>query len=179
MKDSLNTLKDFIEAAEKSRKYPRNTALALKTALRLFEPELNEEEKTSVDKFQENFESIYAAVFEKNKTKFSTGSLDTYRKRISRLLNDYFAYGRDATKMNAWKPTVRQSTRTSKTISNKSAVQPSLEDTASLSAELGSKVDRIEWSFNDKRKALLVLPLDLTASEAETLKDLIDLKKVK
>ncbi len=67
MSDTITTLQEFIDSARRSRKYPDNTAMALKTALRLFETELNDEEKSSVEKFNENLDRIYQSVFEKNK----------------------------------------------------------------------------------------------------------------
>jgi site-specific recombinase XerD len=75
-KNTATILKEFVESANRSRKYPDNTAMALKTALRLFETELREEELYSIEKFKENLDHIYQSVFEKNKTKYSSGSLD-------------------------------------------------------------------------------------------------------
>ena len=98
-------LYDFIDRAIKSRKYPDNTGMALKTSLKLFETELNEEERSSVDEFRKNIEQIYQNVFLKNKN-FSAGSLATYKSRVLKVLSDYEKYGVDPTKMSNWSPKV-------------------------------------------------------------------------
>lgn len=98
-------LYDFIDRAVKSRKYPDNTGMAFKTALKLFETELKEEERNSIDEFSKNVEQIYQGVFSKNKN-FSAGSLATYKSRIIKILSDYEKYGVDPTKMANWSPKV-------------------------------------------------------------------------
>ena len=67
MQNSLASIYEFIQIAEKNRIYPANTATARRTALKLFEQELSDQEKESFDIFKENFEKIYQAVFNKNK----------------------------------------------------------------------------------------------------------------
>ena len=101
---NFNSLYEFLDRAVKSRKYPPNTVLGLKTALKLFELELHEEEKSSIKKFKENLEQIYQNVCTKNGKKFSSDSLYTYKLRVTRVLNDYEKYGEDATKMAGWSP---------------------------------------------------------------------------
>jgi len=94
-------LYDFIDRAINSRNYAENTGISLKTALRLFEKELNDEEKNSIDKFSKNIEQIYHSVCSKNK-KFSAGSLATYKSRVIKVITDYEKYGADPTKMSSW-----------------------------------------------------------------------------
>lgn len=98
-------LYDFIDRAVKSRKYPENTGMALKTSLKLFEAELNDEEKGSISEFSKNLNSIYQSVFAKNKN-FSASSLATYKSRVSKVLSDYEKYGIDPTKMANWSPKI-------------------------------------------------------------------------
>lgn len=98
-------LYDFIDRAIKSRKYPENTGISLKTALKLFENELKEQELNSIDEFRKNIDQIYQSVFVKNKN-FSAGSLATYKSRVIKTLNDYEKYGVDATKMANWTPKI-------------------------------------------------------------------------
>jgi len=174
MKNSIPTLKNFIESAERSRKYPHNSAKAYLVALNLFEAELNEEERADIDKFKENLPSIYSSVFEKNKTKYSTGSLDAYRKRVSKLLSDYFTYGQDPGKMASWKPAVRTVGQTRKSARIKEPIV-SAEEQRSIPTG-GLSGDRIEWTFTEDRKALLILPFNMDEHEAETLRTLINLR---
>jgi hypothetical protein len=181
MKDSPTILKEFIDSARRSRKYPDNTAAAFKVALRLFESELNEEEKASVEKLKENLDRIYAAVFDKNKTKYSSGSLDAYRKRVSKLINDYLTYGVDPSKMNSWSPPVRRVTarRSSKHQAEQSSAQYASTPLGDVTPTATPGTAQLDWPFDNKgRKAVLILPVDLSASEADTIKGLIDLRIV-
>ena len=102
-------LYEFVDSAVKNRKYAPNTAHGIRTALKLFELEINEEEKDSLDKFKENFEQVFRGVTLKNKN-MTAGSLLSYKSRIKRLLEQYENYGSDAVKMNNWsvKAVVRQ-----------------------------------------------------------------------
>lgn len=96
----------FIERAVKSRKYPNNTGYALKVALSLFESELNDEERSSLNVFKKNLDQIYRSVCLKNSTKYSAGSLATYKARVIRTIKDYEHYGIDLTKMAGWNPKI-------------------------------------------------------------------------
>jgi hypothetical protein len=104
---AMETLRDFISSAERSRKYPPNTAKAFNNALKLFEAVLNEEEAGSTEAFSERLDQIYHAVFEKNKNRMSVGSLATYKARVNRVLSDYESYGSDPTKFASWSPTIK------------------------------------------------------------------------
>src|SRR3989338_7606501 len=106
----IQDLYEFIDRAVKSRKYPDNTGMALKTALKLFEAVLNEEERNSIDVFSKNIEQIYQNVFSKNKN-FSASSLATYKSRVTKVLSDYEKYGVDPTKMANWSPKVINRTK--------------------------------------------------------------------
>src|SRR3989344_23344 len=101
----IQDLYDFIDRAIKSRKYPKNTGMALKSALKLFEAGLNEEERGSIDEFKKNLEQIYQSVFSKHKD-FSAASLATYKSRVIKALSDYEKYGIDPTKMANWSPKI-------------------------------------------------------------------------
>lgn len=107
-------LSSFVDRAVKSHKYPPNTGISLKTGLKLFEKELNEEEKASIDEFRKNLDLISNNIFSKGK--FSAGSLATYKSRIIKVINDYEEYGLDAAKMASWSP--RISTRVKKATDN-------------------------------------------------------------
>jgi len=100
-------LYEFIDRAEKSRKYTSERATVLKSALRLFEKELNDEELNSFEKFKDNVDEIYRNVVSKNKN-FSASSLATYKSRISTVINDFERYGVDPVKMVSWQQKVKK-----------------------------------------------------------------------
>ena len=110
-------LYDFVDKAIRSRKYPDNTGATLKTALKLFDAELNEEERNSIDEFSKNIEQIYQGVFSKNKN-FTASSLAVYKSRVLKVIADYKKYGVDATKMAGWSPKIVARSKKQFTISN-------------------------------------------------------------
>ena len=110
-------LYDFVDRAIRSRKYPDNTGMSLKTALKLFEVELNEDERNSINEFRKNLEQVYQSVFAKNKH-FSAGSLATYKSRVAKVLADYEKYGTDPTKMANWSPKMIRRSKKSITSTN-------------------------------------------------------------
>jgi len=105
-------LYDFIDRAKKNRKYPEATAGALKAALKLYDAELSDEERSSLDKVKKDFEQITQSVFKKNANKFSASSLITYKSRILKVFADYEKYG-DPAKMSNWFPKIIARTKKS------------------------------------------------------------------
>lgn len=101
--NKFQDLYDFVDRAIRSRKYPENTGMALKTALKLFEAVLTEEERNSISEVEKNLGQIYQSVFSKNKN-FSSDSLATYKSRVSKVISDYKKYGTDPAKMANWSP---------------------------------------------------------------------------
>lgn len=173
---NISQIYEFIDSAAHSRKYPANTASSLKTALRLFEGELTDEEKDSIELVQKNLNTIYRAVYEKNKTKYTANSLDVYRKRVSKVIKDYLAYGIDPSKMHAWSPNIRKRAERQKQKSNstKSEVDTYDKGQKEDTAEIGSV--KIEWPLSKNRKAIILIPDDLTHGEAKILKNLIGMR---
>lgn len=98
-------LYDFIDRAKKNRKYPEATAQSLRAALKLYDTELSDDERASLDKVKENFEQITRSVFSKNASKFTASSLATYKSRVQKVFAEYEKYG-DPAKMNNWSPKV-------------------------------------------------------------------------
>lgn len=118
---NFQSLYDFIDRAIKSRKYPENTGMSLKSALKLFEAELNEEENNSVDEFSKHLEQIYQSVFSKNKN-FSAASLATYKSRVGKVLADYKKYGMDPIKMVSWLPKIIKRSKKQSMSENKNSL---------------------------------------------------------
>lgn len=98
-------LYSFVDRAMRNRKYPEATAQALRAALKLYDAELSDEEKASLEKVKKDFEQITRSVFGKNATKFSASSLTTYKSRVQKVFADYEKYG-DPAQMNSWSPKV-------------------------------------------------------------------------
>lgn len=171
----FNDLYEFIDRAVKNRKYAQNTAFGLKAALKLFEAEINEDERNSVDKFEENLNQIYHTVSSKNKN-VAASSLVSYKSRINRILEHYKKYGVDPTKMSNWtvKPiAVRQKKQESS--SDKSALSKDQDLPASSSAGM----HKIELALRPDKKFIIVVPMDITPAESTTIKAILDSLVVK
>lgn len=104
MQQNIKSLYEFVDAAEKDRKYPMNSAAGIRAALKMFEDEMNDDEKSSVKLFKERLDQISTSVFSGNKDKISASSFQVYVRRIKRVLKDYEAYGSDPKLMASWSP---------------------------------------------------------------------------
>jgi hypothetical protein len=174
MEDVLKSLESFIDAAEKSRKYPRNTAVAYKSVLNLFAQELNDEEKKSLEKVCDNIGQIYNNVFNKNKSKMTVATLETYRRRFNSLISDYRRYGMDSSGMAKWRRPLRSvSPKRSMNGSEETKVSdPSyVED---IPVQSSHELSRFELSLRPGIKAVVVVPSDIKKSEVGQIKKLAD-----
>jgi len=165
----IKDLEDFINAAEKSRKYPRNTAAAKRSALRLFDAELNDDEVQSLDSFEKNFDQIYQELVNKNKADMSASSLVTYKRRVSGLIKDYKKYGLDPTKMASWNRPVRK-------VSRKTSNFKKNEQVAQQGIELSKNVNmsRFELPLRTGVKAIILIPSDVTKEEVGKIRKYVD-----
>ena len=173
MNNTYQSLYEFIDSAEKSRNYPENTADALKAALRLFESELQDEEKDSLETFKNHLEQIYSSVFNKNKSKYTIATLETYKRRIKSLLNDYDKYAHDPSKMASWdrKPRVVKRNK------NSSSFAKQTEDNRNLNEDQmkpSSTLTRFELPLRADVKAIILTPSDLTKDDVKKLRGYID-----
>jgi hypothetical protein len=166
-------LYEFIDRAVRNRNYPQNTALGLKAALKRFEAEANEEERSSVEKFKDHLEQIYREVVLKNKD-FNAESLRVYKSRVTRVINDFERYGIDPTKMANW--TVKVPVR-DKTISSRKSKEKMIEDRSGDEPEL-TGTHRIEHPLS-YGKVVISLPKETTQKDIEKIKKLLDLVEVK
>src|SRR5581483_6938547 len=142
-------LREFVNRAEKNRKYPSATADTLRASLKLYEPELNDEEKNSIDNFKKNLEQITSIVFKKNANRFTASSLATYKSRLQKVLSDFDKYN-DPIKMNGWTPKVIARTKR-RPINTDSSQQNGHDETEVKEEGLGesSNMHRIELSLRD------------------------------
>ena len=165
-------LYEFIDFAKGNRKYPENTANGLKSALKIFEKVLNIDELNSVDLVEDNIEEIFISVVGKNKDK-SIGSLNTYKARVLKVIQDYQKYGVNPSKINGW------TIKTNKAIAPKLVkkdIQDKEQDNSkiALSDHTNTPVHKIELSLRENLKSLILIPKDINAKEAKMIKDIID-----
>jgi len=168
---TIQSLTEFIAAAEKSRKYAANTASAMRSTLRIFGSELTDEEKESLDTFKGHLDQIFRSVCNKNKSKMSDISLETYRRRMRVLLNDYEKYGTDPSKMISWRRESRvRSGGKSQKIDRQATVEREVAEASGKGfLEQSSKVIRFEISLRPDAKAIILTPTDMTAGEVEKI----------
>lgn len=166
---------EFIDRAKRSRKYPEATAHSLTTALRLYQAELNDEELASIDKFKANFEQITRSVFSKHQSRFTASSLATYRSRVQKVLTDFNKYS-DPVKMNSWNPKVvtrlKKSSPSEKSKESRSTKDSSEDEV--LGFQTNIPTHRIEFALREDARVLILLPRDITSTEIERVKTIID-----
>mgnify|MGYP001569391163 CR=1 FL=1 len=170
------SLFDFIDVAVKSRKYPNNTAHGLRAALKLFEKELNDEERESLENFLQNIEPIYANVVRRNNTSMTASSLATYKSRLMKVVGDYQKYGIDPTKMSNWNPKIVKRSKAESVVrgasapaSNAAVILPGASYPESF-----SDTHRIELFLRPSAKFTILVPRDINRFEAEALKGILD-----
>lgn len=177
---TIDSLLEFLEAAERSRKYTPGVASNLRSVLRLIKQELNEEELTSLEVLKNHVQMIFNNVYQKKKGDFTANSLRTYAVRLGRLLRDYEAYGLDPQKMASWNPESRTRMIKSKKTNNgiENDIQPVEEVEQKQS---GPGLNRIELFLRPETntRAFILIPYDLTEGEALRLKSMIDASVVK
>jgi len=170
--NKFNDLYDFIDFARSNRKYPENTANGLKSALKIFEKELNIDELNSVGLIEDNIDEIFVNTVTNNKDK-GIGSLNTYKARFLKVIHDYQRYGIDPSKIQGW------STKLHKTISAK-PIKKDIPDKSqdkvqtALSDRTNTPVHKIELSLRDDVKSIITIPKDISAKELKMIKTILD-----
>ena len=169
MSSIISELRGFIDVAERDRKYAPNTATGHRVALGLFEKELNDKEREDLEEFKNHLEAIYQSVYRNNK-KFKSSTLEEYKKRIRKVIQDFETYGNDPSKMVAWTPSKRKPSNRNK-IQEKTTMEDA-EHTASpietLERESGS-LTRFELPLRPNMKAIILTPSDLTSEEVDKI----------
>ena len=176
---AVSDLRDFIAAAEKNRKYAPGTAVGRKAALSLFDKELNENERESIDLIEQHLPQIYSSVFQKNKTKMAASSLQTYRKRMEALLREYKQFA-DPAEFDSWNPATRKTSARAKRDASKAvrSTPPEEERLSTVNLSPGSGVERFEIVIGDGRKGVLIFPSDRTEKDVAKLQKLVDFLKL-
>jgi len=172
----MTTFQDLIEFtrdAEKNRNYPAATGVAFRNAISKFLEILNEEEKQSVDLFENRIDQVFRYFVEKNKQKMTMKSMLEYKRRVQRVISDHKEYGLDPTKMANWQ-------RKPKKMGARKAITKQPQDPI-RSAENGftsppdnliteGSVIRFEIPLRKGVKAVVITPPDITPEEVKKIK---------
>jgi len=170
--NKFSDLYDFIDFAKGNRKYPDNTANGLVSALKIFEKELNLDELNSVDLVEDNIEEIFINVVTKNKDK-NIGSLNTYKARVLKVINDYQKYGINPSKIQGW------ATKAHKIVTHKQGVKDITDNETDkiqtpLSSDANTHVHKIELSLRENFKTIILIPKDISQKEVKMIKGVLD-----
>jgi hypothetical protein len=168
--ENFKNLYHFIDIARANRKYPDNTANNLKSALKIFEKELNADESKSISMIESSIEEIFRDVAIANKDK-SILSLNTYKARLLKVINDYKKYGADPAKIQKWN--IKQKKSTPLLIKKDKTDKENIN----LSNSIYSPVDsahKIEIVLESGTRAVLSIPRGLKKTDAETIKAVIN-----
>ncbi len=170
--NKFKDLYDFITLAKNNRKYPNNTANGLKSALNIFEKELNIDELNSVDLVEDNIEEIFINAVSSNKDK-SIGSMNTYKARLLKVIKDYQKYGLDPSKMQNW--SIKHDKALHLKIVKKDIPDKKQDNTQiTLSEQTNTPVHKIELALKSGEKAIISIPRDISSDEIKTVKGIID-----
>jgi hypothetical protein len=169
MQDKFTDLYNFIDFARANRKYPDNTANNLKSALKIFEKELNAEELKSISMVEDSVGEIFRSLVIANKDK-NIVSLNTYKARLLKVIKDYKKYGAEPGKIQNWIAKTKKSTPL--LIKNDKPDNKKIN----LSNPINTPVEnfhKINLSFNCGQVEISI-PKNLSAKEAEIIKNILD-----
>jgi len=164
--DEYNKLYEFIELAQKNRKYPTNTAHGRRAALKLFESVLHLDELGSLDLIEERIEEIYLSLISAYKNKFSIKSLSTYKGRFLKLIKDYKKYGKNPSLMDKWE--VKQRKYNKKIDSKEKDI-----DQSNISSSINRHVYKVTISLDNNREIVIQLPNKLTKEDTSIITKII------
>lgn len=173
MTSVIDILNDFIDKAQRSRKYQPNVASNFKSPLKLLKSELTSEEENSLQLFKKNLDQIFNSIFTKGNKNISAISVEVYKRRIKSLISDYEQYGIDASKMASWdrKIIVRKSSEKRIDEIKKSSQQLPIY---SSEQELSQDFLTVDVSLSNG-KAKLIVPKEVSEQDAKKLKAQIDI----
>jgi len=172
----MNTFKDlysFLELAKNNRKYTESVANNLKSALKIFESVINEQEKNSIDLIKDNMEPIFLEVVNYNNEK-DIASLNAYKNRFLRVVQDYKKYGENPSKIQNWEPRERKSTPLLNGEDKKDKEKDKISHC--LSTPINNpvnSVNKIELSL-ENGNATIILPTKINSTEIKKIKSIID-----
>jgi hypothetical protein len=162
METEFSKLYEFIDLAEKNRKYPANTAHGRRAALKLFETALNLDELESLDLIQQRIEEIYLTLIARHKNTYSIQSLNTYKGRFLKVIEDYKRYGINPDSIIQWE--VKPRKYASK---DKDTEEDSIQEDVSLPVHRG--VHKLQIALEDGSYCTLELPKTIDSKDADTI----------
>lgn len=166
--DKFINLYDFIDFAKANRKYADNTANNLKSALKIFEKELNAEELKSIAMVEDSIGEIFRSLVIANKEK-SIVSLNTYKARLLKVIKDYKRYGADPSKIQHWAAKIRKSTPLLIKKDKKDKKNISLSNPINTSVENSHKIDL----SLDCGRVQIHVPKNISAKEAKIIQGIL------
>jgi len=158
--DKFTNLYNFIDFAKANRKYADSTADNLKSALKIFEKELNAEELKSIHMVEESIGEIFRSLVIAHKDK-SIVSLNTYKARLLKVIKDYKKYGAEPSKMQHWVTKVKKDKPDKKKIILSNSINRGVENSHKI--ELSLDCGRVE----------LLIPKNISAKDAKIIQNLI------
>lgn len=176
MLNKFNDLISFTELAEKNRKYAPGTADGLRASIRKFEAISNEEEKDSLEVFISRLDQIFRIFVDKYKSEMTLASMNTYKQRIKKVIDEYNKYGKNPEKMSSWTPnTISRSPKNNKQKSNRN--EQTLKNTSSaegISSDDSSQQTKFEIPLNENERAIIYTPAIITTSQIAKIKGYIN-----
>ena len=169
MQDKFTNLYDFVDFAKANRKYPDSTANNLKSALKIFEKELNVEELKSINMVEDSIGEIFRSLVIAHKDK-SIVSLNTYKARLLKVMKDYKKYGAEPSKIQNWMVKIKKSTPL---LVNKDKPD---KNKIILSKSINTPVDnchKIDLSM-DCGQIQISVPKNITQKEIKIIKNILD-----
>jgi site-specific recombinase XerD len=170
MQDKFIDLYNFIDFAKANRKYADSTANNLKSALKIFEKELNAEELKSISMVEESIGEIFRSLVIANKNK-SIVSLNTYKARLLKVIKDYKKYGAEPGKIQSWVTKTRKSSLLS--VKNDKPDKKKINLSNSINTPV-ENFHKIELSLRENSKSVISVPKDINAKEVKMIKDILD-----
>jgi site-specific recombinase XerD len=166
--DEFNALYHFINLAQKNRKYPANTAQGKRAALKLFQTVLHADELESLDLIKERMKDIYLSLISKHRENFSIQSLNTYKGRFLKVIEDYKKYGSDPEALAHWEAKIRK-------YKPKDMLQDTQKDIliSNSSLPIHRHVYKIKITLEDGQECSIELPARLTKEDVSIITKII------
>lgn len=167
--DKFTSLYDFIDFARANKKYLDSTANNLKSALKIFEKELNTEELKSIAMVEDSIGEIFRSLVIANKNK-SIVSLNAYKARLLKVIKDYKRYGAEPNKIQNWVIKIKKSTPLLIKKDKLDKKKIILSNPIHATVENSHKID---LSF-DYGNAQISVPKNISVKEVKIIKDILD-----
>lgn len=167
MPDEFLKLYDFVELAEKNRKYPANTAHGRRAALKLFDTVLHADERESLDLIQERIDEIFLSLITKHKQSFSVQSLTTYKGRFLNLIKDYQRFGKKPETLATWQTKHRPYVQKQKDANKDTSFH-------SLSLPTHRAVHKLDIALESGETATIETPTNISTRDIARIKHILD-----